>query len=125
MANFARKKMRRYSVSDEVWNKISDLFPTRGGKPDNRLFFDAVYWIAKSGAPWRDLPERFGKWNTVYVRFNRLTRTNLWGKVFERFSDGDLRQLIIDSTTVKAAPKAGGALKKAGRRKPWAAPVED
>ena len=117
--------MRRYQVSDETWQRIADLFPLRGGRPDNRLFFDAVYWIAKSGAPWRDLPERFGKWNSVYVRFNRLTRNGFWDKVFERFSDGDLRQLILDSTTIKASPKAGGAVKKTARRKPWGAPVVD
>lgn len=117
--------MRRYQISDEAWAKIEDVFPVRGGQPDNRLFFDAVYWIAKSGAPWRDLPERFGKWNSVYVRFNRLTKTNVWAKVFERFSDGDLRQLIVDSTTIKASPKAGSGVKKTTRRKPWAAPVAD
>lgn len=116
--------MRRYQVSDEVWDKIKDEFSSRGGKPDNRLFFDAVYWIAKSGAPWRDLPERFGNWNSVYVRFNRLTRSGIWDKIFERFRDGDLRQLIIDSTTVKASPKASGA-KKTVRRKPWGAPAVD
>lgn len=115
--------MRRYQVSDEAWQQISALFPSRGGRPDNRLFFDAVYWIAKSGAPWRDLPERFGKWNSVYVRFNRLTRTDVWKSIFERFSDGDLRQFIIDSTTIKASPKAGGGAKKTPRHRPWAAPV--
>lgn len=117
--------MRRYQVSDEIWDQIGNLFSTRGGHPDNRLFFDAVYWVAKSGAPWRDLPERFGKWNSIYVRFNRLTKSGVWSKVFERFSDGDLSQLIIDSTTIKASPKASGALKKAARRKPWGAPVVD
>ncbi len=65
--------MRRYQVSDEVWSKVSDLFSSRGGQQDNRLFSDAVFRIAKNGAPWRDLPERFGKWNAVYIRFNRLT----------------------------------------------------
>ena len=117
--------MRRYQVSDEIWDRISDLFSNRGGRQDNRLFFDAVYWIAKSGAPWRDLPERFGKWNTVYVRFNRLAKAGIWGEIFKRSSDGDLRQLIIDSTTIKASPKASGALKKTGRRKPWGAPAVD
>lgn len=117
--------MRSYQVSDEIWGQLSDLFPTRGGRPDNRLFFDAVYWIAKSGAPWRDLTERFGKWNSIYVRFNRLTKSGVWSKVFERFSDGDLNQLIIDSTTIKASPKASGALKKVAHRKPWVVRVVD
>jgi len=116
--------MRRYQISDQQWDLIKDLFPSRGGQPDNRLFFDAVYWVAKSGAPWRDLPTRYGKWNSVYVRFNRLTRIGFWDKLFERFSDGDLHQLILDSTTIKAAPKAGG-LKKTSRRKPWGGRVEE
>ena len=117
--------MRRYQISDGQWDKIKDLFPRRGGHPDNRLFFDAGYWVAKSGAPWRDLPERFGKWNSVYVRFNRLARSGFWDQLFDRFSDGDLRQLILDSTTIKASPKSSGAVKKTGRRKPWGARAEE
>ena len=59
---------RRYEISDEQWNKIKHMFPkAKTGRPgkDLRLMFNAVLWIACSGAPWRDLPERFGSWKTV------------------------------------------------------------
>ena len=63
--------MRRHEISDDHWNRIKDLLPGREGDPgvtakDNRLFINAVLWIAKTGAPWRDLPERLGNWNSVY-----------------------------------------------------------
>lgn len=63
--------MRRYEVTDEHWTLMEPLLPGREGDPgahgaDNRLFVNAVIWIARTGAPWRDLPERFGEWNSVY-----------------------------------------------------------
>ena len=59
--------MRRYEISDAHWTRIKSLLPGQSGDPgvtaaDNRLFVNAVLWIARSGAPWRDLPERFGNW---------------------------------------------------------------
>jgi transposase len=66
----------RHAIRDEDWERLKDLLPGREGQrgvtaKDNRLFLDAVLWIAKTGAPWRDLPERFGKWNSVWRRFDR------------------------------------------------------
>src|SRR5882762_3982448 len=80
--------LRRHAVSDEHWERIKDLLPGKEGDPgvtaaDNRLFVDAVLWIAKTGAPWRDLPERFGPWNSVWKRFDRLSKAG----VFEAFFD--------------------------------------
>jgi transposase len=70
--------MRRYELREDQWLKIAPLLPGKETDPgrtaDNRLFVHAVLWIARSGAPWRDLPERFGEWNSVYVRFNRWAR---------------------------------------------------
>ncbi len=66
--------MRRYSVSDEFWSSIRGVLPVKGTSSDKRLFVDALVWVAKSGAPWRDLPSRIGKWNTVYQRFRRWSR---------------------------------------------------
>jgi transposase len=107
--------MKRYCVDDKAWAKIEPLLPTRGGKPDNRLFFNAVYYIAKSGAPWRDLPTAYGKWNSVFQRFNRWSKSGVWEKVFKAFSDADLRFLAIDSTIIRANQQAAGALKKIKR----------
>lgn len=92
--------MRRYSVSDEVWAKIEPMFPRHGGKVDNRLFFDAVHWVAKSGTPWRDLPERFGKWNSVFSRFNRLAKAGLWQRIFEASAGGE--DLLTNCSSIRA-----------------------
>ena len=107
----------RHAISDAAWVRIEHLLPGRPGQPgwaaaDNRLFLDAVLWIAKTGAPWRDLPERFGKWNSVWRRFDRWSRKGTWRRVFEALQDPDLEWLILDSTIIRAHPHAAGAKKK-------------
>jgi transposase len=107
----------RHAISDDDWERIKDLLPGRAGTPgatakDNRLFIDAVLWVAKTGAPWRDLPERFGNWNSAWKRFDRWAKKGAWQAVFEALQDPDLEWLILDSTTVRAHPHAAGAKKK-------------
>ncbi len=68
--------MGRHELTDEQWLLISDLLPGQAGDPcrtaaSNRRFVNGVLWIARTGSPWRDLPERFGPWNSVFQRFNR------------------------------------------------------
>jgi transposase len=109
----------RHAIRDADWDRVKDLLPGRVGQrghpaKDNRLFLDAVLWIAKTGAPWRDLPERFGKWNTVWRRFDRWARNGIWQKLFGVFQDPDLEWLILDSTVVRAHPHAAGARKSSG-----------
>ena len=110
---------RRFELSDSDWERIKDRLPGRPGTPggtgrDNRLFLDAVLWIARTGAPWRDLPERFGLWNTVFQRFNRWGRSGVWTRLFDLLQDPDLEWLLIDSSVVPAHQHASGATKKAG-----------
>jgi transposase len=107
----------RHAIRDEDWDRIKDLLPGRGGQPgvtakDNRLFVNAVLWIAKTGAPWRDLPERFGNWNSVWKRFDRWARKGVWRKIFKHLQDPDLEWIILDSTIIRAHPHAAGAKKK-------------
>jgi transposase len=107
----------RHAISDSDWERIKDLLPGRPGQTgwlagDNRLFIDAVLWIAKTGAPWRDLPERFGNWNSVWRRFDRWARKGTFQMVFETLQDPDLEWLILDSTVIRAHPCAAGAEKK-------------
>jgi transposase len=107
----------RHAIRDEDWERIRDLLPGKKGDPgvtakDNRLFLDAVLWIAKTGAPWRDLPERFGNWNSVWKRFSRWARKGRWQKLFGHFQDEDLEWLVLDSTIIRAHPHAAGAPKK-------------
>jgi transposase len=121
----------RHAISDADWERIENLLPGRPGQSgwlakDNRLFIDAVLWIAKTGAPWRDLPERFGLGNSVWKRFDRWAKKGTWRRVFAALADPDLEWLILDSTVIRAHPHAAGAKKKrtaagARRTKPWAA----
>jgi len=73
---------------------------------DNRLFIDAVWWIAKTGAQWRDLPERFGKWNSVWKQFDRWARKGVWDRIFRELRDPDLEWLILDSSVIRARQHA-------------------
>jgi len=121
--------MRRYELTDEQWQQIEHLLPGREGCPgahaeDNRLFVNAIIWVARTGAPWRDLPERFGNWNSVFQRFNRWAKQSVWQKVFEAIRDPDLESLMLDSTTIRAHQHAAGAVgKKRPTPKPWADPA--
>jgi transposase len=103
----------RHEISDENWIRIEHLLPGRPGghggvAKNNRLFINAIYYLSKTGCPWRDLPERFGKWNSVYKRLERWCRTGVWQRVFEAIQDPDLEWLLIDSTVIRAHPHAGG-----------------
>jgi len=105
---------RRHEITDRQWNAIRDLLPGQEGDPgatakDNRLFVNAVMWIAKTGAPWRDLPERFGNWNSVFQRFNRWCKTGVFQTVMEHWQDPDLGVLLLDSTIIRAHQHAAGA----------------
>ena len=109
--------MRRHAISDEHWERIKDLLPGQAGDPgvtakDNRLFVDAVLWVAKTGAPWRDLPARFGPWGSVWKRSDRWSAKGIWKRVFEALQDPDLEWIILDSTVVRAHQHAAGACKK-------------
>src|SRR5262252_10790150 len=71
-----RSALIRLVLKDEQWKQIAPIIPGKEGDPgrsgeDNRLFLEAVLWIARTGSPWRDLPEYFGKWFSVWKRFRR------------------------------------------------------
>ena len=108
--------MRRYEISEERWEKIKDRLPCQPGyqgkQADNRLFVNAVMFVAKCGIPWRDLPERFGNWNTVYTRFRRWAKKGVWQQVFKDMADREVTTLLIDSTAIRVHQHGSGALKK-------------
>ena len=114
--------MIRRELKNEQWQRIEHLLPGKPGDKgrhgeDNRLFVDGVLWIARSGAPWRDLPEEFGKWNSVFIRFRRWARKGVWQRVFEALiAFPDFEYLIIDASIVRAHQHAAGAQKGATRR---------
>ena len=118
----------RHALSDAHWDRIKDLLPGRTGQhggvaKDNRLFVDAVLWIGKTGAPWRDLPERFGDWNSAWKRFDRWAQKGVWQRLFAALQDPDLEWLILDSTVVRAHQHAAGARKKGAPTRRWGAPA--
>lgn len=81
------------------------------------MFVEAVLWIARTGSPWRDLPEEFGRWHTVYIRFSRWRRKGVWERVAQALAEhGEIEHVLIDSTIVRAHQHAAGALKKTERR---------
>jgi transposase len=105
--------MRRHEITDKDWVRIEGLLPGREGDPgvtakDNRNFINAILFIAKTGIPWRDLPERFGNWNSVWRRFDRWSRKGVWKRIFEELRDPDLEWLFLDSTVVRAHQHAAG-----------------
>jgi transposase len=106
--------LRRHEITDQQWDAIRNFLPGQEGDPgatakDNRLFVNAIMWIAKTGAPWRDLPERFGKWNSVFQRFNRWCKTGVFQTIMEKLQDPDLGVLLLDSTIIRAHQHAAGA----------------
>jgi transposase len=79
------------------------------------LFVDAVLRMARSGAPWRDLPEEFGRWNSAYKRFARWEKRGVWHRIFAQLAgDSDFEEVFIDSTVIRAHQHAAGARKVAG-----------
>ena len=105
----------RFGVRDAVWERIAPLLPGKASDSgvtarDNRLFLEAVLWRVRTGLPWRDLPEGFGKWNSVFQRFRRWVRAEVFDRIFERVSDEpDFEYALIDGTIVTAHQKASGA----------------
>lgn len=84
---------------------------------DNRLFIEAVPWLLRTGAPWRDLPPEFGRWHTVYMRFARGQKSGVWERLFQAVSaDTDLEEVFIDSTAIRAHMHAAGAPQKTVRK---------
>ena len=96
--------VRRYEVTDEQWEKIKNLLPAKKtGRPFKNLrnTFNGILWVMCTGASWRDIPERYGKWNTIYKCFAHLG-------FFEKLSS---ESDFSDSTYVKAHKAAAGAKK--------------
>jgi len=112
----------RYELTEQEWESVKEMLPpenTGKGRPSkpNRNMLNGIIWVAKSGAAWRDMPERYGPWQTVYERFTVWSKAKVFEKIFEKLNiDADLQDLSIDSTSCKVHQHAAGAkrgLKKA------------
>ena len=106
---------RRHDISDQVWEILEPLLPGGKGKTgrpaqDNRRFINAVFWILRTGVPWRDLPPDYGDWKNTHRRFCRWRDRGVWAMLLEALiDDPDFEWLMIDASYIKAHPHSAGA----------------
>jgi transposase len=126
---------QRYELNDRQWAALAPLLPRQGRGGcwrDHRQIINGISWRLHTGAPWRDIPERYGPWQTVYDRFVRWRRDGTWRRLMRalqrsmRLEDElDLDVLFVDSSVVRATRAAAGGGKRGARRSrptmPWAA----
>jgi transposase len=122
--------MDRKVLRDDQWERIVHLLPGKATDcgvtaKDNRLFLEAVLWIARTGAPWRDMPQEFGYWHRVYVRYSRWSHKGIWQLIFETVADDpDFEYLMVDGSIVRVH-QHGAAQKKTRQSKPKVDRVAD
>ena len=123
--------MARFDLSDTEWAIIAPLLPgadgTRNGRPrlDDRKVLNGIFFVLRTGTPWRDLPERYGPYTTVYNRFNRWAKRGVWLRIFEALAAKSPQSMhLIDSSIVRAHQHAAGG-KRGARITPSVALVED
>ena len=110
--------MLRFWLRDDQFERLEAMLPGKRSDPgrsatDNRLFVEAVLWIARTGSPWRDLPAEFGLWNSNYQRFARWSRLGVWHRLCAHLAgDGDFDGVFSDSVIVRAHQHAAGTAKK-------------
>lgn len=105
--------MRRHALTEEQWRRLKKVLPEQKTGPDStlgdRLFIEAVLFRAKTGMPWRDLPERFGPWKSVYNRFNNWAKKGHWAVIFKELQlEIDEVGSIVDGSVVRAHQDASG-----------------
>lgn len=116
--------MLRMTIKDNEWARISRFFPDSKGlrgrprKNDIRLTLEAIFWVQRTGAPWRDLPTEFGPWETAYTSFRRWTKANVWARIMSNLRKTDIKGkcevILVDATIVRAHQHAAGA--KGGKK---------
>lgn len=131
------KHGKRYELTDDGWERIRPLLPVqrRGGKwAEHRTVLNGMFWVLNSGAPWRDMPERYGEWETVYGRYRRWTREGLFDRILgalhvtlDEQGRIDWSVFDVDGTNIRAHRSAAGASKKTDPASPpitpWADPA--
>ena len=107
--------MIRFCLNDGQWARMEPHCLGKPGDPgrtggDARLFLEAVLWIARTGSPWRDLPDVFGNWNSVYKRFRHWVKAKVFPRIFDAVSDDpDMEYAMIDATIVRVHRHGQGA----------------
>ena len=105
--------MRRHALTDEQWQRLQAVIPAQKKGPRSKIgdreFIDAVLYRAKTGVPWRDLPERFGPWKSVYNRFANWSRRGIWKQIYKALRVRvDKTGCIVDGSVVRAHQDAAG-----------------
>src|SRR5438105_14561014 len=123
--------VRRHEITDGEWERLAPLLPPerpRTGRPNkaHRLIVNAIVWKLRTGAPWRDLPERYGPWESVYTRFRRWRVAGVWERALAAIqAEGDAAGKLdwslhlMDGTVIRAHQHAAGAKGGTLRRRPW------
>lgn len=129
----AGKPGRRYELTDHGWERIVPLLPAqkRGGKwADHRVVLNGMFWVLNCGAQWRDMPERYGRWETVYGRYRRWTREGLFDRILNALhvsldEDGriDWSVFDVDGSNIRAHRSAAGASKRSKKTDPGNPPT--
>lgn len=121
--------MSRFDLTDEEWAIIEPLLPNKPrGVPrvDDRRILNGIFFVLRTGIPWRDLPERYGPYTTVYNRYNRWAKAGVWARIFEALAKKMPRSLaLIDSSIIRAHQHSAGAKKGARKTKPSAVHAAD
>jgi transposase len=125
--------IHRHDLTDDQWARLQPLLPPQKpptGRPgrDLRTILNGICWILRTGAPWRDLPERYGSWHTVYSRFYRWQQAGVWARVLAALQEQadaagriDWQIHFVDSSVIRAHQHAAGAKKGTPRAKRWGA----
>ena len=113
--------MARYDLSEAEWRIVQPLLPPAGrgaARVDDGRVVNAIFYVLRTGSPWRDLPERFGPYTTVYNRYNRWAKAGGWLRVFEALAARSPQSLqLIDSSIVRAHQHAAGGKRGARNRR--------
>lgn len=110
--------MSTREIANKQWRKLYGYLKSHpntyaGNQKKCRQFLEGVYWILRTGAQWRDLPERYGNWNSVYKRFARWEEKGVWAGMHAHFiQDPDMENVLVDSTVIRAHMCAAGGSKK-------------
>lgn len=110
---------RRYELSAREWERIKDYLPPersgQKGRPrkDNRMMLNGILWILRTGCQWRELPESYGSWQSVYARFRKWEKDGIFEKIFRELNrDANMEYICMDSPAIKVHESANGGVKK-------------
>lgn len=128
-----KRRGRRYELTDEAWERIESLLPVqgRGGKwADHRTLLNGIFWVLNAGTPWRDMPDRYGRWETVYGRFRRWNEEGLFDRILQRLhvtldDEGfiDWTAFNVDGSNIRAHHHAAGGAKDSQKKDPQSPPT--